>query len=168
MPSIHISSEGEFRKYKNSSKLTVVDFTASWCGPCKMVAPRFEQLSNKYPNVNFLKVDVDEQRGISSEHEVRAMPTFQFFISGRKVDEVVGADIAKVERLVANLAKSGGSSGFPSGGGRVLGSGAPAGGGSTLPSLPTNLNNLTPMQQQYLIFGAIILFFTWMYFSKGE
>ncbi|KAJ3109270.1 hypothetical protein HDU97_007764 [Phlyctochytrium planicorne] len=133
--------------------------------PCKAIAPRFEQLSNRYPNVNFIKVDVDDQKGIASEHQVRAMPTFQFFLKGRKVEEVVGADIVKVERLVESLAKAGSS--FPSGGGRTL-SGAKvggSGGAAGLPGIPS-LSNLTPMQQQYLIFAGFAVFFLVMFLSQ--
>ncbi|RKO91138.1 thioredoxin-like protein, partial [Blyttiomyces helicus] len=97
---IHISSAGEFSKYINGSKLVVVDFTATWCGPCKAVAPRFDKLARENPGVVFVKVDVDEQQAIARQHGVSAMPTFQFFRSGKKLNEVVGADIQKVERLV--------------------------------------------------------------------
>ncbi|KAI9341752.1 activator of Hsp70 and Hsp90 chaperone [Obelidium mucronatum] len=69
-----------------------------------MVAPRFEALAGQYPDVNFLKVDVDEMKSIASAHQVSAMPTFMFFQSGEKLDQVVGAEIAKVEALTAALA----------------------------------------------------------------
>ncbi|KAJ3123090.1 Hsp90 cochaperone, partial [Physocladia obscura] len=97
---IAIHSEDEFSKYVNNSKLTLVDFTATWCGPCKAVAPRFEALSSEYGNVNFLKVDVDDQKSIAATYEVSAMPTFMFFKNGEQLDQVVGADIAKVEQLL--------------------------------------------------------------------
>ncbi|ORY48954.1 thioredoxin-domain-containing protein [Rhizoclosmatium globosum] len=126
MTVITITSVSEFNKHTGGSKLAVVDFTATWCGPCKMVAPRFDALSSKFPNCVFLKVDVDDQKDIAATHGVRAMPTFMLFKEGRKIEEVVGADINKVERLVTTHAA--GSSGFPSSGGRVLGSGATAGG----------------------------------------
>ncbi|KAJ3280033.1 Thioredoxin domain-containing protein 2, partial [Rhizoclosmatium sp. JEL0117] len=122
---IEITSESEFNTYINSPTLTIVDFTATWCGPCKMVAPRYESLASKYPSVPFLKVDVDQHRDISGTWGVRAMPTFMFFQAGQKVDEVVGADIGKVESLVYMKAPKGGS--FPATGGRTLGGGSGSG-----------------------------------------
>ncbi|MCO5573745.1 hypothetical protein L7F22_027519 [Adiantum nelumboides] len=56
----------------------VVDFTASWCGPCKCIAPVFLELSEKNPNLVFLKVDVEEVNDVSTAYELRAMPTFLF------------------------------------------------------------------------------------------
>ncbi|KAJ3030022.1 UNVERIFIED_CONTAM: hypothetical protein HDU68_010371 [Siphonaria sp. JEL0065] len=119
---IEITSEPEFNQYINSAKLSIVDFTATWCGPCKMVAPRFEALADKYPNVSFLKVDVDQQRNIAGTYGVRAMPTFMFFQNGQKLDEVVGADIGRVESLVYMKAPS--SSSMPTSGGHTLGGGS--------------------------------------------
>ncbi|KAI9325102.1 thioredoxin-domain-containing protein [Zopfochytrium polystomum] len=172
---INITSESEFNEYINSSKLTVVDFTAAWCGPCKMVAPRFEALSKKYPEFNFLKVDVDENRSVASTHGVRAMPTFMLFRSGKRLEEVVGADIVKVERLVESHGKA--SGGFPTSGGRKLGGSGPSGSSSSSSSTTSSsvspsavgsgfLSNLTPLQQQYLIFAGILLAFVYLYFKQ--
>ncbi|KAJ3003097.1 UNVERIFIED_CONTAM: hypothetical protein HDU68_005883, partial [Siphonaria sp. JEL0065] len=84
--------------------LTVVDFTATWCGPCKQIAPRFETLASQYPDANFLKVDVDELKEIAGRYQVSAMPTFIFFKNGEKLDQVVGAEIQKVEALTEAFA----------------------------------------------------------------
>lgn len=97
---VHLKSDAEFRKFTSKAGLTVVDFTATWCGPCKQVAPRFDALASKYKQSNFVKVDVDELQSTAQGCGVSAMPTFHFYVNGKKVDEVVGADIVKVERLV--------------------------------------------------------------------
>jgi len=69
-----------------------------------MVAPHFEAMSKEYTNVIFVKVDVDNQDKIAQMCGVRAMPTFQFFKGGKKVDELMGADVATLKSKVAALA----------------------------------------------------------------
>ncbi|KAL1815759.1 hypothetical protein DCAR_0520269 [Daucus carota subsp. sativus] len=79
------------QKGKDSNKLVVVDFTASWCGPCRIIAPVFSEFAKKIPNVLFLKVDVDELETVAKEWSIEAMPTFIFVKDGKLVDKVVGA-----------------------------------------------------------------------------
>ena len=95
-----VSSEGDFDSEIAKRSLSVVDFFAEWCGPCKMIAPVLEQFAGKYPNVNFLKVDVDELKDVSQREEVSAMPTFKLYISGKCVAAMKGADQAGLERLI--------------------------------------------------------------------
>jgi thioredoxin len=71
---------------------TVVDFFAEWCGPCKMISPYIGQLEKEFPNVQFVKVDVDELEEVASLNNITAMPTFIFFRNGQKVHEFRGAD----------------------------------------------------------------------------
>ncbi|XP_069818203.1 thioredoxin-like [Dendropsophus ebraccatus] len=81
-------------------KLIVVDFTASWCGPCQRIAPFYESLAATYPGVLLYKVDVDEASEIAGECGIRAMPTFFFYKGGNKVDEMCGADQCELETKV--------------------------------------------------------------------
>jgi thioredoxin 1 len=77
---------------KNTSKLVVIDSFATWCPPCKAIAPKVEEYSEIYSEgVEFYKVDVDEAPDVAQELGIRAMPTFIFFKNGEKVDEVMGA-----------------------------------------------------------------------------
>merc|ERR1712023_434740 len=63
-------------------KLVVVDFTATWCGPCQRIAPVFQKLAEEMPDVVFVKVDVDENEETAGECGIQAMPTFQYYKNG--------------------------------------------------------------------------------------
>ncbi|QSL66702.1 hypothetical protein MERGE_001086 [Pneumocystis wakefieldiae] len=95
-----ISSAAEFKAKIGVNSLTVVDFFATWCGPCRAIAPKIVELSNKYPQVVFLKVDVDQHNDLASDYSITAMPTFIFFKEGKKIAEVVGASASKVEETI--------------------------------------------------------------------
>lgn len=78
----------------------MVDFHAVWCGPCKAIAPFVSELSEKYTDVTFVKVDVDELPDVAQEADVTAMPTFAFYKGGEKIAEMVGAKKDRLEELV--------------------------------------------------------------------
>ncbi|EOD38013.1 thioredoxin, partial [Emiliania huxleyi CCMP1516] len=80
--------------------LVAIDFTASWCGPCKMIGPRFEAMSTSGEFPSVCQVDVDENQEAAAACGIRSMPTFQLFRGGVKVDEFSGADENRLRALL--------------------------------------------------------------------
>ena len=75
-----------------SQGLVMVDFWATWCGPCKIVAPVVEELAKEYEGkVTFAKLNTDENPAIASRYSIRGIPTLMFFKDGKVMDQVVGA-----------------------------------------------------------------------------
>ncbi|XP_043527416.1 thioredoxin-like protein 1 [Frieseomelitta varia] len=106
-----INDDSQFYGEMSSAgtKLVVVDFTATWCGPCQRIAPIFEQLSSKYPNAVFLKVDVDKCAEIAAMQGVSAMPTFIFYRNQTKLGLCQGADPVGLESKIQQFYGSGDS-----------------------------------------------------------
>ena len=100
----HVTSLDEVQailmKASAEGKLVVIDFSAEWCGPCKMIAPFYEELSELMPNVEFLKVDVDESQETSAHYEVSSLPCFIFIKKGDIVDKLVGASPPHLKNLL--------------------------------------------------------------------
>lgn len=85
-----------------STGKVIVDFFATWCGPCKRIAPFFLELSEKFPTITFLKCDVDEAEDVSSFYGVQSLPTFLLINNGSVVKTVEGANINELlDSLVA-------------------------------------------------------------------
>lgn len=114
-------SKEEFSAALKAHKLTVVDAFATWCGPCKVIAPQVVKLvlpiplsplitedwhretnrySEEFPDVHFTKIDVDDCPEVAQELGIRAMPTFLIFKGEEKVAEVVGANQKALEAAI--------------------------------------------------------------------
>jgi thioredoxin len=104
---VHISSTDQFSALLSSSTIVVADFYADWCGPCKQIAPIFEQLSAQLsrPNkITFAKIDTDKQQDLSRSYGVKAMPTFMVFKNARRVEFIEGANPRQLSSVVKDLA----------------------------------------------------------------
>ena len=101
----HVESVASFEEsLSTKDKLVVVDFSASWCMPCKMIAPVFEEMAGEFADsCTFLKVDVDETPEIAEKYQVMAMPTFIFIRNGEVVSRFSGASVEKMRETILSL-----------------------------------------------------------------
>ena len=82
----------DFPALVQDDKLLVVDFLATWCGPCKKLSPTLDEVSEEFGDrVNIVKVDVDESEDLAMTYGIRSVPTVLFFKNGQQVDKFVGA-----------------------------------------------------------------------------
>jgi len=101
----HIKNKADLdAKLKEAGgNLVVIDFHASWCGPCKLVAPKVEELAKVHPDIMFLKVDVDECEDIASQYEISVMPTFVFIKNEKKLESFSGGNFEKLQETTLRL-----------------------------------------------------------------
>lgn len=85
-----IVNEENFDEIINKKSLTVVDFSASWCMPCRMLRPILERVAEKLDNIDFYNLDIDESEDIAKRYRVFSVPTIICFKEGKKVDSMVG------------------------------------------------------------------------------
>jgi thioredoxin 1 len=101
-----ISAPLHFRTLLNAHTYLIADFYATWCPPCKQIAPVYNQFSTTHSapgKFAFVKVNVDEQRELAMQYGVSAMPTFLLFKDGQKVEEIRGADPRKLKGVVERV-----------------------------------------------------------------
>ena len=76
---------------KDGGKPLVIDFTATWCPPCKHIGPIFEKMAAEYPELVLKKLDVDANKAAAQAAGISAMPTFKVYVNGSEVDQMRGA-----------------------------------------------------------------------------
>lgn len=87
-----ISSEEFTDEVEVADQPVLVDFWAEWCGPCKQLEPRIEELADEFNGrIKFVKVDVDENQELAGQFGIRSIPSLLFFQEGEKVDQIVGS-----------------------------------------------------------------------------
>ncbi|GKT61519.1 thioredoxin [Colletotrichum tofieldiae] len=102
----NVHNKAEFDAALKAHTFVIVDAFATWCGPCKAIAPVLVNLSNEEKNskVHFIKIDVDEVPDVSQELGIRAMPTFLIFQNGEKAQEIVGANPTALKQAIEKFA----------------------------------------------------------------
>lgn len=101
MSVLHINHESFEKIIAQDGKTVLVDFWATWCGPCRMIAPVLEEVAKERPDITVCKVDVDEERELALEYGVSSIPTLLVFRDGKVVNQSIGA--MPKERILAML-----------------------------------------------------------------
>ena len=80
----------DFDEIISGEDLTIIDFSASWCMPCRMLTPILEQVADKMPQVNFYNIDIDDSEEIAKRYRIFSVPTLLAFKEGKVIDSLVG------------------------------------------------------------------------------
>ena len=107
MEELKITNVADFNKMLEKSPVTVVDFSARWCGPCKALAPQLVELSKEpqLKKVHFVKIDVDDNQEISELMNIQAMPTVFIFRETKQIEHIVGANFEKIRDAIFDAVK---------------------------------------------------------------
>ena len=117
MATIDVTAEN-FNEVINDNDFVIVDFWATWCGPCKGFAPVYEELSEKYPDLVFAKINTEDEEQLASEFQIRSIPTLMIFreqiilfsqpgaLQGSQLEQVIeqaqGLDMEEVKKDIEN------------------------------------------------------------------
>ena len=91
MKVLHINKDNFHNEVLNSDKPVLLDFFASWCGPCKMVAPILDEIAEEREDIKVCKVDIDQQPELVSRYRVMSVPTLMVLKEGKIVEQSIGA-----------------------------------------------------------------------------
>ncbi|KAE9610604.1 putative monodehydroascorbate reductase (NADH) [Lupinus albus] len=106
-----VNSDDEYQnilnKVQDNSLSAVFYFTAAWCGPCRFISPIVGDISKKYPHVTTYKIDIDQEaiQGTLGQLQITSVPTLHIFQNGKKADEVIGADVTRLNYITEKLFK---------------------------------------------------------------
>ncbi len=88
---IYVTDENFEKEVLKAEEPVLVDFYADWCGPCKMMAPVIDEISEEITSAKIVKINVDKAEEVSQKYKILTIPTFMFFKNGEAVDTVIGA-----------------------------------------------------------------------------
>lgn len=100
---IHLEKNQDFKSLIKEG-VTLVDFYATWCGPCKMLAPQLERLAEKRQDINVIKIDVDQHEELAAEFNIRVVPTLILFKDGANINVSSGFKTAAALENLVNTA----------------------------------------------------------------
>lgn len=98
-------NDADFKKeVLESSQPVLVDFWATWCAPCRAIAPTVEELATRHKGkLKVMKVNIDENQDTPQQYGIRSIPTLLLFRNGQVVEQIVGANKGKIEAAVAKV-----------------------------------------------------------------
>ena len=102
MPLLDLTLKSELEELteKSAGILLILDFYATWCSSCAKVMPGFLQMTKEFPNVTFLKIDVDEADDLCEDYQIAATPTFIFMKDSQVLDSYNGTDEDRIRSLI--------------------------------------------------------------------
>jgi len=101
MPVVEIKNSAAFvQLIGDENRDVIVDFTASWCGPCRVIAPAFAKLADENPSFLFGKVDIDDLKELAKLYNINSVPSFVRFSKSQPVRRCTGANINKIKELL--------------------------------------------------------------------
>lgn len=98
-------SDNDFNDIITSNKLVVVDFFATWCGPCRALSPYIDELATNHHNILFAKANIDETSAMANELDVKSLPCVIIFENGKEINRVVGFNKPKLQAIIENLSE---------------------------------------------------------------
>lgn len=101
---VHVEDQAHFQELLEDNALVLVDFFATWCGPCDMIAPIVEEVAAE-SDAAVAKVDIDELQGLAAEYNVRSVPTLLLFARGEQAEQLVG--VQEKDRLLELIERHG-------------------------------------------------------------
>lgn len=146
---IEISSTEHFSTILKESRVVVADFYADWCGPCKQIAPYYDQLSQSISEpkaITFVKINTETQKPLAAEFAVSSIPTFILFRNGAVVEKVKGANLQGLQSLIEKLTSDVETAGAGGEGSGSSGSGGIAWKGADLPRGYTDISDVVEVR----------------------
>ena len=98
-------SDNDFNDIIASNKLVVVDFFATWCGPCRALSPYIDELATNHHHILFAKANIEETPAIANELDVKSLPCVIIFENCKEINRIVGFNKPKLQALIENLSE---------------------------------------------------------------
>jgi thioredoxin 1 len=100
---INVKTLGEYSQILKNNRYVVANFSASFCKPCKEISPFIEELIVSYPNISFLKIDIEDASDISDYHNITSIPFFKFYKNELEITSYCGTDKKIIQDAVENM-----------------------------------------------------------------